>query len=578
MSSFDYIVIGSGSGGLASARRAASHGAKVALIEQSSIGGTCVNRGCVPKKIMFHAAELADSLRLFPHYGFGSTGLRPLAPRLLAGEIESQLEASSTLAAHEKSAPQSLLSPEGKTKRKKPSKIRIPDGSNLISHAVTPLQRHLLVDPGLETQVRFEWSALKQARDEYIRRIHGIYTSALQQEGVQYYPDESGSILVQEKKVKLGKSGQVLTAPHILLATGASPSIPKEIPGIELAISSDEFFLLDKQPKRVGIIGGGYIAVELAGILHALGSQVHLWHRADQLLRHGPFDPLMGDLVYEEMVQNGILIQSSTVVTKLEYSDPEMEDDMFDAPVKRVSTNSTSSESEPASPVEQPGSCPIRVTLDMKHGDKQRQALVVVDVVIVATGRRPNLEGVCDSLKCNEKGLIAINDRQETNLDGVYAVGDITTQAHLTPVAIAAGRALADRLFGKNMGSKKVDLTIVPSVVFSHPPIGSVGLTEEGAKKKYGKDLVAVYVKKFTSLYYGVVPPGHRDRHLSAFKIITTKENEKEKVVGLHLFGKNVDEILQGFAVAMEAGLTKEALDRAIPIHPTAAEELIGMK
>lgn len=561
---YDYIVIGGGSGGLASARRAAHYGAKVALIEQGSIGGTCVNRGCVPKKLMFHAGELANSLRLFTHYGFGAVGLTPLTPSIMASEVESLLEAPIIVAEQQRLA-QSLPDIERsesskKIKRRKDRAFHIQDGTKILSHAITPLQKHLLVDPGLEIQLKFDWGSMKQARDDYIRRLHGIYLASMEREHVKYFVESAE--IISPNTVKLTNSNQTLKAKHVLLASGSTPTLPKSINGYEYTITSDEFFNMTSQPKRVGIIGGGYIGVELAGILHSLGSQVHLWCRADRLLRRGHFDSLMSEMLFDEMIQTGILVRTNTNVISIE----------------KASNDDTN-----LNPF-----IPLNVTLNISKNGKEKKAQVVVDIVIVATGRRPNLSfGLKASnepsdkmtLKLNNDGMIIVNDLQETNIPNVYAVGDITTQRHLTPVAIAAGRALADRLFGgPDMSKKTTDLRFVPSVVFSHPPIGVVGSSEEEAREKYGSGLVKAYVTRFTNLVYGMIPPGHRDRRETIYKIVTVKQDNEELVVGIHLFGHGSDEILQGFAVAMGMGMTKADLDRTIAIHPTSAEELINMK
>ena len=448
MQHFDYIVIGGGSGGIASARRAAAHGAKVALIENDRLGGTCVNRGCVPKKIMVNAARVAETLHEAAGYGF-------------------------------------------------------------------VVERH-----------GFDWSRLVTDRESYIVRLNEIYERNLNAAPVALFRDRGK--LAGKRIVQVGDF--LLTAPHILLATGAKPTVPK-IPGAELGITSDGFFQLAEQPKKVAVVGAGYIAVELAGVLHSLGSKVCMILRHRQFLRR--FDALLRDTLAQEMASVGIAIRPDMQVQK----------------VTRVADG----------------------TLTLT-GEKEQ--LPGFNTVIWAIGRYPNgerlgLESV--GLQTNAEGYLLTDAYQATAATGIYAVGDLTGRVQLTPVAIAAGRKLADRLFGGQTDAH-LDYGNIPSVIFSHPPIGTVGLSEDDAVQKYGRDTVKVYTSSFTNLYYA--PLEHQPT--TAMKIVCVGADEK--IVGVHIIGRDADEMLQGFAVAVQMGATKADFDRTVAIHPTASEELVTMR
>lgn len=444
---YDYVVIGAGSGGLASARRAARHGAKVALVGAGALGGTCVNVGCVPKKVMWNAAECAEWLRDAAEYGF-------------------ELSAS-----------------------------------------------------GLD------WGKLKAARDAYIRRLQGIYARNLELDRVELF--QGHGRFVERDTIRVGE--HELRAGAILVATGARPSVPV-VPGAELGLTSDGFFELTSRPERVAIVGSGYIAVELAGVLCALGSDVTLLLRSERLL--SGFDELLSSTLASEMTEAGISLLSSHDLSAVAREPDGL------------------------------------LSVVAQHGRKHTG----FDALFWATGRSPNTDGLAlevPGVTLGPGGRIEVDDYQGTSASGVYAVGDVTGKRQLTPVAIAAGRRLADRLFG-GQADARLDYTGIPSVVFSHPPIGTVGLTETEARELYGSE-VKVCSTRFTNMRFAVT----ERKPKTAMKLVCVGSDEK--VVGLHSIGAGSDELLQGFAVAMKLGATKADFDRTVAIHPTAAEELVTL-
>lgn len=466
---YDYIVIGGGSGGIASARRAAAYGAKVLLIEEGKLGGTCVNRGCVPKKVMFNAGSIADAMRHASHYGFTH------------------------------------------------------------SNGVFPT---------------FNWSNLKMTRDSYIERLNGIYSDNLKKSGVDIL--QARGELMGPGRVRVGEN--VLEGKYILIATGSHADWPDKIPGHDLGITSDGFFELESQPKNVAIIGAGYIAVELAGIFKALGSNVKLWCRGDGLLRS--FDPMIQIGVERELLRDADGLNEGHVKILKETEVLELRSEV-DGNMKSVVFISK---------------------------DGEIKEFGGFDCIIWAIGRdgRDDFRA-CNDKECvievNERGFVQVDASQATELENVYALGDITGTHMLTPVAIAAGRALSDHLFGKN-GNGKISYELIPSVVFSHPPIGSVGLTEPEARNRFGSESVKVYETSFTNMYFTPLPP--QSKELTQYKLVC--QGPEEKVVGLHIIGRGSDEILQGFAVAINMGATKSDFDKTIAIHPTAGEELVTMR
>ncbi|PUU84386.1 hypothetical protein B9Z19DRAFT_1060257 [Tuber borchii] len=460
---YDYLVIGGGSGGLASARRAsAMYGAKVGIIESGRLGGTCVNVGCVPKKISWYAAAIAETLAEAKGYGF---------------DIDVK---------------------------------------------------------------GFDWPTFKTKRDKYIERLNGIYERNLRNDKVDYIAGRGH--FVSRNEVEVTDSGGRKTtygADKILIATGGYPSIPSNIPGAEYGITSDGFFELDQQPKKVVLVGAGYIAVELAGIFRALGSETHLMIRHDTFLRS--FDPMVQEVVgkhYEEGL--GMKIHRRSKQTKIEKHE---------------------------------GTGKLRVHYEDSNGTG---VLEDVDTLIWAIGRKPKtrdlaLDGV--EIETNGRGHVAADDFQNTNAPNIFSLGDVSGKVELTPVAIAAGRRLADRLFGgPKFAQAKLDYNNIPSVVFAHPEIGTIGLTQPEAEAKYGKDSLKIYETKFTAMYYSML----EHKGPTAYKLIC--HGPEEKVVGLHIIGLGSAEMLQGFGVAVKMGATKQDFDNCVAIHPTSAEELVTLK
>lgn len=448
MADFDYICIGGGSGGIASANRAAKHGKKVALIEANAIGGTCVNVGCVPKKVMWFGAHVAEAINLYaPDYGFDVT----------------------------------------------------------VNN--------------------FNWQTLVDSREAYIKRIHGSYGMGFEKNGVTLI--NGFATFVNKNTVEV--NGTQYTADHILIATGGRPITPN-IPGAELGIDSNGFFELTEQPKRAVVVGAGYIAVELAGVMHALGTDTHLVVRKHSPLRN--FDKMLSETLVELMEQEGPTLHTHAIPTE-------------------VVKNSDGS-----------------MTILFENGQS-----IETDCVVWAIGREPandkiGLENTGVAL--NERGYIKVDKFQNTNVDGIYAVGDNIGYVELTPVAVKSGRLLSERLFN-GQSNAHMDYSLIPTVVFSHPPIGTIGLTEEEAIEEYGLENVTVYNSGFAAMYTAVT----KHRQMTRMKLVCA--GKEQKVVGLHGIGFGMDEILQGFGVAMKMGATKADFDACVAIHPTSAEEYVTL-
>lgn len=444
---FDLLVIGGGSGGLAAAQRAAEYGARVAVVEKARLGGTCVNVGCVPKKVMWQAASFAHGFSLAEDHGFD-----------------------------------------------------------------LDLKQH-------------DWGSLVDAREAYIRRLNGIYAANLERRDITVL--EGDGRLRDRNTVKV--AGKACTAARILVATGGRPRFP-DIPGAELGISSDGFFELRSPPRRVAIVGSGYIAVELAGVLNALGSDVTLLVRRDGVLRN--FDPMLRERLAEAMDADGIRIITHCTPAEL----------------KREGDDS----------------------LCLVAGNGERHG--GYDQVIWAIGRDPNTDIGLDAagVELADAGHVQVDDYQATSVDNIFALGDVTGRVELTPVAIAAGRRLSDRLFG-GMSERKLDYECIPTVVFSHPPIGTVGLTEDEALERYPGD-VKCYTSTFNPMLYALSE--HKVK--ASMKLVCI--GPKERIVGLHVIGAGADEMLQGFAVAVKMGATKQDFDDTVAIHPTSAEEFVTMR
>lgn len=460
---YNYLVIGGGSGGVASARRAASYGAKTLLIEGKAMGGTCVNVGCVPKKVTWYASDLAHKLTHAHEYGFCK---------------------------------------------------------NL---------------PLTKDQITFDWPEFKQKRDAYVHRLNGIYERNLQKEGVEFIYgwakfNKEGKV---EVKAHDGNT-QVYTADHILIATGGQPIYPEKIPGFDYGTDSDGFFKWERQPAKVVVVGAGYIGVELAGVLHGLGSDTHLVIRGDTVLRK--FDNLIQDTVTNHYVNIGVNVHKESQVSKIEKD-------------------------------EQTG----KLTVHLDNGN----VLEDVDELLWTMGRRSMLgigpENV--GLKLNEREQIVVDEYENTNVKGIYSLGDVVGKVELTPVAIAAGRKLSNRLFGPSQfHNDKLDYNNVPSVIFSHPEAGAIGLTEKQAIDKFGEKNVKVYKSSFTAMYYAML----QEKSPTSYKLVCA--GPEEKVVGLHIVGDSSAEILQGFGVAIKMGATKADFDNCVAIHPTSAEELVTLR
>ncbi|MBL4829641.1 MAG: glutathione-disulfide reductase [Aliivibrio sp.] len=447
---FDYICIGGGSGGIASANRAAMHGAKVALIEAKDLGGTCVNVGCVPKKVMWHGAQVADAINLYAE------------------------------------------------------------------------------DYGFDVDVKsFSWAKMVENRQAYIGRIHQSYDRVLDNNKVNVI--RGFAKFIDEKTVEV--NGEHYTADHILIAVGGRPTIPN-IPGAEHGIDSNGFFDIVDQPKRVAVVGAGYIAVEIAGVLNALGTETHLFVRKESPLRS--FDPLIIKTLVEVMEAEGPKLHTHSIPTKVVKESDES------------------------------------LTLHFENDHTQN-----VDTLIWAIGRHPTTDAInlgVTGVATNDYGFIKVDEYQETNVKGIYCVGDIMEGGiELTPVAVKAARLLSERLFN-NQTNAKMDYDLVPTVVFSHPPIGTIGLTESEAVAQYGEANVKVYTSGFAAMYTAVT----KHRQPCQMKLVCAGADEK--VVGLHGIGFTVDEMIQGFAVAMKMGATKADFDSVVAIHPTGSEEFVTMR
>ncbi|MCB1309726.1 MAG: glutathione-disulfide reductase, partial [Leptospiraceae bacterium] len=373
----------------------------------------------------------------------------------------------------------------------------------------------------------FDWSSVKQARDAYIERLNGIYLRNLQNESIEYI--QGFARFCGPKQIEV--NGGTYSADHILIAVGGRPTIP-DVPGAELGITSDGFFELEEQPRNVVIVGAGYIAVELAGIFNSLGSDVSLILRNTQFLRK--FDAMLRETLMEEMGNAGVNLYTSCTIQSVEK--------------------------------ESDG----KLTIHTHEGNNHTG----FDCLIWAVGREPatdRLNLTMAGIEPDADGNIPVDEFQNTSQPGVYAVGDVIGHHQLTPVAIAAGRKLADRLFGDQPGAR-LDYENVPSVVFSHPPLGTVGLTEDEANDKFGHDEVKIYTTRFRNMYHALT----ERKPITAMKLVTVGSHER--IVGVHVIGMGADEMIQGFAVAVKMGATKADFDGTVAIHPTSSEELVTMR
>jgi glutathione reductase (NADPH) len=441
---FDMFTIGAGSGGVASARRAASYGARVAICEESRVGGTCVIRGCVPKKLLVYGAQFADAFADAAGFGW------QVAPPV------------------------------------------------------------------------FDWPSLIAAKNRELDRLEGIYRNLLRDSGVTLI--EGRARLVDAHTIEI--AGKRYTAANILIAAGAHPVMPA-IPGIEHAITSNEALDLPRLPRHILIVGGGYIAVEFAGIFATLGAEVTLAIRSDELLNG--FDDDVRMTLAQELRSRGIVIRARTELARI---------------TKMGSGYSA----------------------ETKAGEE-----LSADLVMYATGRRPNTRGLGleeVGIRCDEEHAVVVDDWQRSSVPHIYAVGDVTNRLNLTPVAIAEGRALAETLFNAN--PMKLDHANVPTAVFSQPPVGAVGLTERQARQ--GLAAIGVYCARFRPMKHTL--SGREERSL--MKLIVDRASDR--VVGCHMVGADAPEIIQGLAIAIKCGATKRQFDETVGIHPTAAEEFVTMR
>ena len=441
---YDLFTIGAGSGGVRASRMSAGYGARVGIAEDRYLGGTCVNAGCVPKKLFVYAAHYSDDFQESRGFGWATR-----------------------------------------------------DSS-------------------------FSWPKLLQQKDTEIQRLNRVYERLLTDAGVTQYHERAS--VVDAHLVRVGD--QMVTAERILIATGGTPSIPG-IPGAEYVISSNEAFHLRELPGRIIIVGGGYIAVEFAGIFKGLGVDTTLIYRGPLFLRG--FDEDNRNLMAKEMTRRGIRLLFDTLITAIEKDRARYNAILADGARKQA------------------------------------------DMILYATGPRPNTNGLgleTAGAHLNEKGAVLVNNEYQSSVPSIYAIGDVTDRHNLTPVATAEGMVLAKRLFGGIPAT--VDYSNIPTCVFSQPNLAAVGLTEDEARRKFSR--ISIYKSEFTPLKHTLTGSGER----TLLKLIVDRDSDR--VVGAHMVGAEAGEIIQGIAVAMNAGATKRHFDETIGIHPTTAEEFVTMR
>jgi len=442
---FDLFTIGAGSGGTRAARIAAGHGARVAVAEERYLGGTCVNVGCVPKKLLVYASHFAEDFEDAGGFGW-SVGER-----------------------------------------------------------------------------RHDWPRLIAHKNEEIARLNGVYRRLLEGAGARIF--DARAELVDQHTIRV--DGQTVTAERILVATGGWPTVP-EFPGSDLVINSNDAFFLDDLPERIVIVGGGYIAVEFAGIFSGLGAKVTQLYRGPLFLRG--FDDDVRETLAEEMIKKGVDLRFNSVVECVTKTDGG--------------------------------------SLLVDLADKET---IEADLVMYATGRHPNTAGLgleAAGVTLDDKGFIVVDDDWRTSVESIFSIGDCTNTIQLTPVAIKEGHILADRLFGPK--GRAMDYDAVPSAVFSQPSIGTVGLTEAAARARYTR--IDIYKSAFRPMKHTL--SGRDERTL--MKLVVDRDTDR--VVGAHMIGPEAGEIIQGLAVAMKAGATKADFDATVGIHPTSAEEFVTMR
>ncbi len=446
---FDLLIIGGGSGGVRAGRMAAQRGARVGLIEAQAMGGTCVNVGCIPKKLYSYAAHFAESFE--ESHGFGWVGEAP----------------------------------------------------------------------------KLDWAVLKRNRAKEISRLNGIYLQLLKSSGVEVI--DGWGVLVDAHTAEVG--GKRYSAQNILIATGGQPTVP-DLAGREHVITSDDIFDIEPFPQRLLVVGGGYIACEFASIFKGLGSQVTQLYRGAQVLRG--FDEEVRHFISAEMKKAGVDLRLGADVAEIHKAAD--------------------------------GSLNVRL-IDGSH--------LVVDAVLYATGRSPNVKGLgleALGVKQSPQGAIEVDANYESSVPGIYAVGDVTARVQLTPVALGEAMVLVDHLLGPAPGkaARSMSYDFIPTAVFTHPNIGTVGFTEAGARAEFGE--VRVFKSEFKALKHTL--SGSTER--TFMKLLV--DAATDRVVGLHMVGAEAGEIVQGFAVAMKAGATKAVFDSTLGIHPTAAEEFVTMR
>ncbi len=441
---YDLFVIGAGSGGMRAARLSAAYGAKVAIAEERYLGGTCVNVGCVPKKLLVYASRFAEEFEIAAGFGWSAK------------------------------------------------------------------------------ETAFRWPRLIENKNAEIGRLNGVYRKILDDNGVETLIGRA--TLVDDHTIRI--NGEDVTARYILIATGGWPRVPA-FPGKEHVITSNEAFFLDELPERMIIVGGGYIAVEFAGIFHGLGVDTTLLYRGPLFLRG--FDHEVRNILAEEMQKKGVKLEFNTNIERIEKNNAGF-------------------------------------TVFLDNGETR-----VTGLVMYATGRRPNTSNIGldkTNVKLNDKGAIIINNTYQSSTPSIYAIGDVTDRMNLTPVAIAEGIAFAKTVFGRH--AVTVDYEYVPTCIFSQPSLGAVGLTEERARERYGE--IDIYKSRFRPLKLSLTASTEK----TFMKLVVDRKSGK--VVGAHMIGEDAGEIIQGIAIAIKAGATKATFDTTIGIHPTAAEEFVTMR
>lgn len=448
---YDYLVIGGGSGGIASANRAAEHGAKVAVIEAKKPGGTCVNVGCVPKKVMWYVSKLLNEFHLYGK-GYGLSG---------------------------------------------------------------------------QENIELDFKTFVENRKKYIERLNGLYLKGLSNNKIDYY--DGLATFVDNQTVEV--NGEKLTADRILIATGGRPNRPN-IPGTEYGITSDDFFALEELPESAVILGGGYIGVEIGSALRSFGVKTDIVEFQPTIL--SGFEDLLIEGYMDVAEREGFAdtIHTGVHATSIEKTD----------------------------------------TGHIVHLSDGKQ--LEAEMVLWAAGRVPNTSKLnleATDVEVDQYGFIKVDKWQETTAKNIFSVGDVTGAVALTPVAIKAGRYLSERLFN-GQDHLYMDYRLIPTVLFTEPPMGTIGLTEARAKAQYGEENIKVYTSTFTAMHSAIT----ENRQKAYLKLVTYDEDEK--IVGLHGVGQGMDELLEGFAVAITMGATKADFDRTVAIHPTVAEEFVTMR